>query len=361
MPWESLIHVFNVMNKFLNLEGKKIIDIGSGDLRVSLYGANIIKADMYAVEKDSFVSDCAKKIMEDGRVRGIVNDRVKFYPNTDILDFTFDYNFAATIFCYTEPTDWYNGIEWKAKLLEKTSWLKPGTLMAFLMVDAYLTLEKPITFFMDLVAERLVEERVDGRTFILYKKYVLPPLGKYLRPAYTYIKGRLGIGKTGILIGAFNGVSAEYVYYGLLPNKYYLVDPYVRYADPEGTYSYRQEAWDEARESLISKFGKKDNVTFIQKKSEDTYSDFPDEHFDFVYIDGDHSYNHVKLDMTLWWPKVKKGGVMAGHDFQLTNHVARAVEEWSNNMGVEFSTKACPWNAIPDWWIDKQGGENASK
>jgi predicted O-methyltransferase YrrM len=36
--------------------------------------------------------------------------------------------------------------------------------------------------------------------------------------------------------------------------------------------------------------------------------------FDFIFLDADHSYESVKQDIELWWPRVKKGGVMAFHD-----------------------------------------------
>lgn len=37
--------------------------------------------------------------------------------------------------------------------------------------------------------------------------------------------------------------------------------------------------------------------------------------FDFVYLDGDHRTEMVALDVRLWWPKIRPGGVLAGHDF----------------------------------------------
>ena len=42
---------------------------------------------------------------------------------------------------------------------------------------------------------------------------------------------------------------------------------------------------------------------------------FPDEYFDFVYIDADHSYEGVVRDIKAWWPKVKKGGLFCGDDY----------------------------------------------
>lgn len=42
---------------------------------------------------------------------------------------------------------------------------------------------------------------------------------------------------------------------------------------------------------------------------------FPDEYFDFIYIDADHSYEGVVRDIESWWPKIKKGGLFCGDDY----------------------------------------------
>ena len=42
---------------------------------------------------------------------------------------------------------------------------------------------------------------------------------------------------------------------------------------------------------------------------------FPDEYFDFIYIDADHSYEGVAKDLEAWWPKIKKGGLFCGDDY----------------------------------------------
>lgn len=42
---------------------------------------------------------------------------------------------------------------------------------------------------------------------------------------------------------------------------------------------------------------------------------FPDEYFDFIYIDADHAYDAVVKDLTMWWPKIKKGGLFCGDDY----------------------------------------------
>lgn len=51
----------------------------------------------------------------------------------------------------------------------------------------------------------------------------------------------------------------------------------------------------------------------IDSKNASTF--FNDESFDFVYIDANHKYEYVKKDIELWLPKVRKGGILAGHDY----------------------------------------------
>ena len=55
---------------------------------------------------------------------------------------------------------------------------------------------------------------------------------------------------------------------------------------------------------------------------------FKDESLDAVFIDADHSYEAVKMDIENWMPKVRKGGILAGHDYNSAwSGVVRAVNE----------------------------------
>jgi len=53
------------------------------------------------------------------------------------------------------------------------------------------------------------------------------------------------------------------------------------------------------------------------KSQEILLRDFPHHFFDAIYIDGDHSYEAFKMDIKLAKLKVKKGGIIAGHDINL--------------------------------------------
>ena len=58
----------------------------------------------------------------------------------------------------------------------------------------------------------------------------------------------------------------------------------------------------------------KSRSRLIKATSEDFAKEVADESLDFVFIDGDHSEAGVLLDLKLWTPKVRKHGVVAGHD-----------------------------------------------
>ena len=63
-----------------------------------------------------------------------------------------------------------------------------------------------------------------------------------------------------------------------------------------------------------------DRFDFIEGDSADVAATFADETFDIVFVDADHSEASVRRDVAAWRPKVKKGGVLSGHDYGSKNH-----------------------------------------
>jgi cephalosporin hydroxylase len=68
---------------------------------------------------------------------------------------------------------------------------------------------------------------------------------------------------------------------------------------------------------VVKKYKDKKNVNIVKSKSIDAANRYEDNFFDLVYIDADHSYEAVLQDITYWFPKVKKGGIISGHDFDV--------------------------------------------
>jgi hypothetical protein len=86
----------------------------------------------------------------------------------------------------------------------------------------------------------------------------------------------------------------------------------------------------------------------------DAVKDYPDQSLDFVYIDGNHEFSHVAADIAAWVKKVRRGGILAGHDYRRTTnlvcHVVDVVNAWT------YSHKIKPWfltsKDIPGWfWV----------
>jgi predicted O-methyltransferase YrrM len=46
-----------------------------------------------------------------------------------------------------------------------------------------------------------------------------------------------------------------------------------------------------------------------------------DNSLDFVFIDANHAYEYIKEDILAWMPKVKKGGLISGHDYSIDNEI----------------------------------------
>jgi len=62
----------------------------------------------------------------------------------------------------------------------------------------------------------------------------------------------------------------------------------------------------------------------------------PNESIDFCFIDADHAYESVKLDLETWWKKIKVNGILGGHDYNNPD-VRRALDEFikDKNLGVK--------------------------
>lgn len=68
-----------------------------------------------------------------------------------------------------------------------------------------------------------------------------------------------------------------------------------------------------AAASVLDRF--RGRVELLKETSAAASARFRDRSLDFVYIDGDHEREGVEADLKLWWPKVARKGVLAGHDF----------------------------------------------
>jgi hypothetical protein len=135
-------------------------------------------------------------------------------------------------------------------------------------------------------------------------------------------------------IGVWEGVNAKYMLLFCDKLKLVLVDDWsnvvVYTGGPIQDLGYREGLKNSTKINLINY---PDRVYFANKNSAEAVLDFPDNTFDYVYIDGDHEYQAVQLDLNLWWPKVKTGGMLAGHDV-VDEGVAKALDEFIKEQNI---------------------------
>ena len=170
------------------------------------------------------------------------------------------------------------------------------------------------------------------------------------RPSLEFVKNKFGNKPLiGAEIGTFQGENAKYILEDLNIKKLYLIDPWEDY---QGYKDYEKGGQKKNLNKALKKTLKriknyKEKVKLIKKFSSDAVKDIK-EKLDFIYIDGNHDYKFVKEDMENYYKKLKKGGVLAGHDIPLPG-VTKAF--------VEFVSKiknSNPHIEHRDWWIVKE-------
>lgn len=153
----------------------------------------------------------------------------------------------------------------------------------------------------------------------------------------------------GVEVGTCKGVFAQ----NLLeywPGHLHCVDswsPYEERYDHEANY----------QETVARLKGYEGRVEIHRESSLHAAERFRDAQFDFVYLDANHSYEAVRDDLHAWWPKVKRGGMLAGDDYGIVEEqwvdfghgrvrfgVKRAVDEWAKKVGRNISI-----DILADW------------
>ncbi|NJO18193.1 MAG: class I SAM-dependent methyltransferase [Thioploca sp.] len=132
-------------------------------------------------------------------------------------------------------------------------------------------------------------------------------------------------------IGTFKGYFAEKILYFTNPKKLHLIDPWtdLKYdATPnEGENRYQNVL------ELLNREINFGQVLIHRGYSHEVCSNFEDNYFDWIYIDGSHEYEFVKKDLEIYYPKIKVGGFITGDDYMegpwfKGGGVKRAVDEF---------------------------------
>jgi hypothetical protein len=120
--------------------------------------------------------------------------------------------------------------------------------------------------------------------------------------------------KAGAEIGVAKGeFSEKFAKAGL---KLYAIDPWREYRDFKHSRGQtRLDSQFEHTKRVLAPYAK---CKIIRKTSMEAAEDFEDGSLDFVYIDANHGFRYIAEDLWEWSKKVRKGGVISGHDYAIS-------------------------------------------
>ena len=123
-----------------------------------------------------------------------------------------------------------------------------------------------------------------------------------------------------IEIGSFVGEST--VLFAQSFGSVTAIDPFMEGYDDKDPTSYLFE-FNNVYETYLDRTKDYTNIKTLKMTSDEGYDALKFNEWDFIYIDGLHTYEGVKNDIKNFLPLVKKGGVIGGHDY--TNQIPHLV------------------------------------
>lgn len=120
---------------------------------------------------------------------------------------------------------------------------------------------------------------------------------------------------------------------------------------------YSQDEQDTLYNNFKKEMEGKPFVKICRGYSFEVVKQFPDEYFDFIFIDADHTEEGCSRDLKDWYPKVKHGGVFCGHDYNFRSvrtkngkirfGVVEAVDKFVKENNLElFNLQPNSWGVI---------------
>jgi Methyltransferase domain len=180
------------------------------------------------------------------------------------------------------------------------------------------------------------------------------------RSELPIILNKRGLTGIGVEVGVWKAEFSEFLLDKWKGKLLYSVDPWKNFSTEEyiDDMNINQTAFDTIHanvKQLLSKYG--DRSAIIRDVSVTASKYFEDNTLDFAYLDGRHDYSGVKEDIESWYPKVKDGGIICGHDYlngiinKTEFGVKKAVDEFAS--GNNFKILVTDKDDYPSWFIIK--------
>ena len=152
-------------------------------------------------------------------------------------------------------------------------------------------------------------------------------------------------------IGVQNGIFFEFILNNTRISELYAVDPFKPCNGDECGWGHSnnviiasEEFQNNTKQDFLKKISKyKDRAKFTNISSIEYGNLILDESLDIVFIDGDHSENGVLLDLEIFYKKIKRGGLLVGHDYggnygpcEPVIQVQPAVDKFCLKYGISY-------------------------
>jgi len=150
------------------------------------------------------------------------------------------------------------------------------------------------------------------------------------------------IAEVGVFLGSFGQVLA-----GTLPEELVLIDTWegvVESGNQDGMNVVKVDL-EKAYPMIVKHYSRWDWVKVRRGMSVNVLKEYPDNYFDFVYIDANHSYEGVAQDLVMAYKKVKSGGYISFHDYDVNGlkcnidykfGVRQAVDDFCKRYGQKI-------------------------
>lgn len=148
----------------------------------------------------------------------------------------------------------------------------------------------------------------------------------------------------GVEIGTASGIWTDHILQNVSIIELYTIDPYRHFRGQQYEAGWEQERHDHVKATADKRFNKPGyakRLIRIYTTSEEAIEIFPT-WVDFVYIDGNHGEEFIKRDVELYWPRVRPGGIFAGHDINLPQVRKALVEKFGDDWNEEKEPRV--------WW-----------
>lgn len=187
------------------------------------------------------------------------------------------------------------------------------------------------------------------------KKYNLPDKGTPIQipnvGRIDFIRWIRELGfKRGVEIGVDHAEFSRQICENNNQLKLFGIDPYLKY-DEYREYKDQAEMTgiEEWAHIVMNDHVRRGRYEFIKEKSMEALKHFEDESLDFVYIDANHEADFPLRDIEEWTKKVRKGGMVAGHDYVrikvLNFTIKDALEQYTKEHNIN------PWFVLGTFMV----------